>query len=135
MRRAGRCSARRRKNWTMWCVATEQAVHHSIKDGRSAEEAVEMLQSPDGVWMVDSYGVYTSLAKSRPGMNLAHCWTHVRRHFIDIETAFPEQAKLSGFCIRWGSCSASRRMVLPRSWRSGGISDRGSSSPRSGSSF
>lgn len=79
------------KNWTMWVVAVAQAVHHSIKEGRSEEEAVEMLQSPDGYWMVDGYGVYPALAKKRPQMKLVHCWAHVRRHFLDVETAFPTE--------------------------------------------
>lgn len=43
--------------------------------------------------MVDGYGAYSALARGAPGITLVHCWAHVRRKFIDIESSFPKEAK------------------------------------------
>ena len=42
--------------------------------------------------MCDGYRVYTSLAQKGGGFRLAHCWSHVRRKFLEIEASFEQEA-------------------------------------------
>lgn len=78
------------KNWTMWCDASNDAVLYMILESRSRDDGKRLFANGN-VLMVDGYGVYTSLAKEFPGLKLAHCWSHARRHFLEIETAFPTE--------------------------------------------
>lgn len=78
------------KNWTMWCDASDDAVLYMILESRSTEDGKRLFANGN-ILMVDGYGVYTALAKEFPGLRLAHCWSHARRHFIDVETAFPTE--------------------------------------------
>jgi hypothetical protein len=64
-----------------------------IQDSRSADAAAKILQGFKGCVMCDGYRAYATLAKETPGLVLAHCWSHVRRKFIEIETSYPEQAR------------------------------------------
>lgn len=78
------------KNWTMWCDASDDAVLYMILESRSTEDGKRLFANGN-VLMVDGYGVYTALAKEFPGLKLAHCWAHARRHFRELETAFPTE--------------------------------------------
>jgi hypothetical protein len=45
--------------------------------------------------MCDGYSVYISLAKSGAQFRLAHCWSHVRRKFVEIETSFSSEVAVA----------------------------------------
>jgi transposase len=81
------------KQWQVWAVTAQDAVSYCIEDSRSAGAARKLLGNFRGAVMADGYGVYQSLAKAPGGFILAHCWAHVRRKYIDVEHAFPAQAK------------------------------------------
>jgi len=81
------------KQWQVWAVTAQDAVSYRIEDSRSADAARKLLGNFKGAVMADGYGVYQSLAKAPGSFILAHCWAHVRRKYIDIEHAFPAQAK------------------------------------------
>ena len=54
-----------------------------------------ILKDYQGIAMVDGYSAYKSLARAREGpFRLVHCWTHVRRKFIDAEPAFPRESRV-----------------------------------------
>lgn len=81
------------KSWHVWAASAANAIYFLIEDSRSKEAAEELLSGYRGIVVCDGYGVYEALASAQPGLVLVHCWAHVRRKFIDIETAFPEETQ------------------------------------------
>ena len=79
--------------WWVWSVGCDDAVCYRLEDSRSAEAASKLLGEYAGIVMCDGYSAYTSLAKSRPRFRLAHCWSHVRRKFIELGSAFEAASK------------------------------------------
>jgi hypothetical protein len=80
------------KTWYVWLLHVSNAVYYTIKDSRSKEVIDELLGSFTGTLMCDGYAAYTSLAKQRKGrIVLAHCWSHVRRAFVEIQNSFPTE--------------------------------------------
>jgi transposase len=75
--------------WHMWVSVSHAGVYYEIHDSRSAEAGRSMLGAYAGYVVCDGYGVYDTLASELPALRLVHCWSHVRRKFIDIETGFP----------------------------------------------
>jgi transposase len=78
--------------WHAWSVVAPDAVAYRILEGRSTEEAKQVLGGYRGVVVCDGYAVYRSLAKTE-GFALAHCWSHVRREFLAAEASYPAEAK------------------------------------------
>ncbi|MRG98184.1 IS66 family transposase [Polyangium spumosum] len=80
--------------WHAWSIVAPDAVAYRILEGRSTEEAKQVLRGYEGVAMCDGYAVYKSLAKGEnAGIELAHCWAHVRREFIKAEKSYPEETR------------------------------------------
>jgi transposase len=52
--------------------------------GRAALHGRRMLEGFAGVVQCDRYSVYKTLAKERPELQLAHCWSHCRREFFKL---------------------------------------------------
>lgn len=80
--------------WYAWALAAPDAVCYRILDSRSAESARKMLKDYAGTVMADGYAAYSSLAKTGGRFTLAHCWSHVRRAFRDIESFFPQVSEV-----------------------------------------
>jgi transposase len=80
------------KTWYVWLLHVSTAVYYVIKDSRSKEVLAKMLGAFTGTLMCDGYAAYTALAKERQGrIVLAHCWSHVRRAFVEIQESFPAE--------------------------------------------
>jgi transposase len=80
--------------WQAWIATCPTAVFYKIQADRSAKSAGELLPDYKGVVMCDGYGAYESLKKDKGGaFVLAHCWSHVRRKYVEIEEYFPAQAR------------------------------------------
>jgi transposase len=73
------------KRWWVWSVASETGVVYRIQPSRSTEAGGKLLGGYQGVVMADGYGAYAALARAAPGLTLAHCWSHVRRNFIEVQ--------------------------------------------------
>jgi transposase len=77
-----------------WCLVGEDLVGYRILDSRSQEAGDQMLAGYTGVVMADGYEVYQALARPQPGQpppfTLAHCWSHVRRKFVDVQANHPQ---------------------------------------------
>jgi transposase len=80
------------KRWQVWAACAEDAVYYNLEDSRSAAAGENLLGGYDGIAMCDGYSVYDALAKKNQKLRLAHCWSHVRRKFVEIEDFFPKQA-------------------------------------------
>jgi transposase len=82
------------KTGYMWAIARDQrrwggtdptAVVFTYAPGRGHGHAIDLLQNFSGVIQCDGYGAYKTLAKRRGNdVTLSHCWSHVRREFIDL---------------------------------------------------
>jgi len=46
-----------------------------------------------GIAVTDGYGVYYSLEKRTQGLRIAQCRAHIRRKFVDCESAFPKETE------------------------------------------
>jgi transposase len=77
------------KRWQTWAIVAPKAVSYRILDSRSAAAANEVLGDFDGTLLVDGYTGYSSLKKRGGRFQLAHCWAHVRRKFIDAQEIAP----------------------------------------------
>ena len=80
-------------NWHVWAVACPTAVSYTIHDNRGSTAAQRVFGDFAGTAMVDGYDVYESLRRSNPGLQLAHCWAHVRRKYVELESSFPDQTR------------------------------------------
>ncbi len=80
-------------NWHVWAIACPTAVSHTILESRSAAAAKVVFGAYAGTAMVDGYGVYGSLTTLTPTLVLAHCWAHVRRKFVELESSNPVQSR------------------------------------------
>jgi hypothetical protein len=60
---------------------------------RGLEAGKSLLAGFEGIAFTDGYGVYDALEKRTPGLRLAPCWAHIRRKFIDRESAFPKKTE------------------------------------------
>ena len=79
------------KKWQVWTAAAPDSVFYQIQDSRSTEAARHLLGDYTGTVVCDDYGAYKSLRKRGGRFQLAHCWAHVRRKFIDAEGEAPKE--------------------------------------------
>lgn len=79
--------------WHLWTLVSELGVYYEIHGGRDAKTAESLLANFAGYVMCDGYAAYDALSKKYPSLRLLQCWVHVRRNFIDCESAFPVECK------------------------------------------
>jgi transposase len=79
--------------WYAWTIATPKGAYYEIHDTRGLEAGKSLLAGFKGIAVTDGYGVYDALEKRMPGLRLAQCWAHIRRKFVDCESAFPRETK------------------------------------------
>jgi transposase len=77
------------KRWQTWALVAPDAVSYRILDSRSAAAAGEVVGDFDGTLLVDGYSGYSALKRRGGRFELAHCWAHVRRKFIDAQEVAP----------------------------------------------
>lgn len=77
----------------VWCLASQDVVFYRILDSRSKDAAEIMMPQYEGTVIADGYGAYQALARAGPGLQLAHCWAHVRRKFLEAERFDPEPCR------------------------------------------
>jgi transposase len=88
---AGKKGKRGSKTWQMWAVGCEDAVYYKIQQNRSLDSAIKLLGQYEGTVVCDGYQVYSALQKRYRCIELAQCWAHVRRKFVEAERAFPTE--------------------------------------------
>jgi transposase len=80
------------KRWQTWAVVAPNAVSYRILDSRSAAAAGEVLGDYAGTVLCDGYSAYESLRKRGGRFEIAHCWAHVRRKFVEAQETAPGPA-------------------------------------------
>jgi len=88
------------KVFQAWGLVAPELVAYRILDSRGKAAAATVLGEYEGVVMADAYTVYTSLAAETGKFEVAHCWAHVRRKFVECEKNFPEEAGVALALIR-----------------------------------
>lgn len=84
------------RSWWVWSVTRGDAVFYRLLSSRSTQAARDLLGEYQGIVMCDGYSAYSALAKGPvqardgPRIQLAHCWSHVRRKFLEAEPHYPE---------------------------------------------
>jgi transposase len=77
------------KRWQTWVIVAPNAVSYRILDSRSAAAAADVLGDFSGTLLCDGYSAYESLKKRGGRFEIAHCWAHVRRKFIEAQEISP----------------------------------------------
>lgn len=82
--------------WHAWGIASEEAIAYRILPSRSTAAAECVLGSFRGVAVTDGYSAYGSLQGSRAGPTFAHahCWSHVRRKYVEAEPHHPKATEM-----------------------------------------
>jgi transposase len=86
--------------WWAWVVCSPTAVCYRILSTRSAQAAATVLRDYRGIVMIDGYSAYTALQReiaesgNRVAFEVAHCWAHVRRKFVDAEPHYPQATEV-----------------------------------------
>jgi transposase len=79
-----------------WALASDErpfagaappAVFYHAADGRGRDAIRPVLAGWSGVLQVDGFGSYKSLVGQVRGIELAFCWAHARRKFVDLDKA------------------------------------------------
>ena len=65
------------------------AVFYGIGPSRSAKAAHNFIGDFDGTIVCDGYKAYETLTKKNSDLQLALCWAHVRRKFVEAEKNYP----------------------------------------------
>ena len=79
--------------WHAWTIATPKGAYYEIHDTRGLEAGKSLLACFKGIAVTDGYGVYDALEKRMPDLRIAQCWAHIRRKFVDCESAFPAETE------------------------------------------
>jgi len=79
--------------WYAWTLASRRGAYYEIHETRGLKAAKFLLLGYKGIAVTDGYGVYDALEARVPEMQVAQCWAHIRRKFVDCESAFPNEAK------------------------------------------
>src|SRR5206468_999130 len=79
-----------------WSGADPPVVAYVYAPDRKAERPVAHLAGFAGVLQVDGYAGYRALAETGGGaVQLAFCWSHVRRRFYEMVTATAGKAPIA----------------------------------------
>jgi transposase len=81
--------------WWLWVVVTKETCSYILDPSRSAKVPKGHLAGAAGILSVDRYSAYKSLEEA---IQLAFCWSHVRRDFDRVLTGYKE---LKGWSEAW----------------------------------
>ena len=81
---------KKEKDGYLWVMSNQGGSYYRFEPTRSGKIAKELLGSYRGPVLTDGYGGYKSGLRDSEGIDLAFCWSHVRRKFMDIEGNYPK---------------------------------------------
>lgn len=79
--------------WHAWTIASPKGAYYEIHGTRGLDAGKSLLGGFKGIAVTDGYGVYDALEKRLEGLRIAQCWAHIRRKFVDCESAFPKETE------------------------------------------
>jgi transposase len=82
--------------WHAWAVASAEAISYRILGSRATSAAHEVLGTFAGIAVTDGYAAYEALRRARAGppFTLAHCWSHVRRKYVEAAPHHPAATEM-----------------------------------------
>jgi transposase len=85
--------------WYLWVFQSPSAVHFVLDPTRAAK-VVKAELGDVGVLVIscDRYSAYKKIARLYPGIQLAFCWAHQRRDFLELGNEHPQ---LLGWAMTW----------------------------------
>ena len=94
-----------RKKWFIWGASCPFAVYYRLDPSRGGKIAQELLGDFEGTIITDGYQGYSGLVRAgpsgeKPKIELANCWAHARRKFVDCENDYPLESKAAIDMIR-----------------------------------
>ncbi|MFQ6116176.1 MAG: IS66 family transposase, partial [bacterium] len=85
--------------WWLWVFASEHVIFYTIDPSRSGRVPRNHLgDDASGILNADRYSAYKTLDQN---IQVAYCWSYVRRDFIGIQTRYPDHKQLYQWAGQW----------------------------------
>jgi transposase len=86
-----------RQQWWFWVVVTPEVTAFVLEPTRSGQVPQQFFApGTQGILNVDRYAGYLALLGSNWRLQLAYCWSHQRRDFINLGQGHPRWAQWAG---------------------------------------
>jgi len=86
-----------RQNWWFWVVVTPEVTAFLLEPTRSGQVPQEFFApGTEGIVNVDRYAGYFRLLGADWRLQLAYCWSHQRRDFVNLSQGTPRWASWAG---------------------------------------
>jgi len=86
-----------RRNWWFWVVVTPEVTAFLLEPSRSGQVPQDFFDpGTAGIVNVDRYAGYLALRGSDWQLQLAYCWSHQRRDFVNLGEGCPRWANWAG---------------------------------------
>lgn len=85
--------------WYLWVFHSAEVVHYVLDKSRATHVIdAELAGVIAGIISCDRYSAYKRFMRLHPGIELAFCWVHQRRDFLQLANSYPE---LSDWAFEW----------------------------------
>ena len=85
--------------WYLWVFHSAEVVHYVLDKSRATHVIeAELAGVVVGIISCDRYSAYKRFMRLHPGIELAFCWVHQRRDFLQLANSYPE---LSAWAFEW----------------------------------
>ena len=86
-----------RQQWWLWVVVTPEVTAFVLEPTRSGQVPQQFFApGTQGILNVDRYAGYSALLGADWQLQLAYCWSHQRRDFVNLGQGHPRWAKWAG---------------------------------------
>jgi transposase len=93
----GLSEGKRRQQWWFWVVVTPEVTAFVLEPTRSGQVPQQFFApGTQGILNVDRYAGYSALLGADWRLQLAYCWSHQRRDFVNLGQGHPRWAKWAG---------------------------------------
>ena len=119
----GLSEGKRRQQWWFWVVVTPEVTAFVLEPTRSGQVPQQFFApGTQGILNVDRYAGYSALLGADWRLQLAYCWSHQRRDFVNLGQGHPRWAKWAGqwveridrlFAWQWAATAGLLRAAGP----------------------
>lgn len=77
--------------WYLWVFHSAQVVHYVLDPSRASQVVIDEFEGVVcGIISCDRYSGYKGFVNETVGFELAFCWVHQRRDFLNLANSYPE---------------------------------------------
>lgn len=99
--KAGKKAPGKLENCYFWPIAGDRnEIVFPFANTRSKSVVPRLLCDFKGILLSDGYNAYAAYVKCNDNVQLAQCWVHTRRKFLDAEDLIPDKVKIALEYIR-----------------------------------